>query len=66
MVYSLRLSTDPSGGRKEKSRGRIAVEPDESFENALKRFRKQCDKAGLLTELTKRQHYENTEYAPQA
>jgi len=43
----------------------IDVEPDESFENALKRFRKQCDKAGLLTELTKRQHRE-TAHAPHA
>ena len=34
------------------------MEPDESFENALKRFKKQCEKAGLLSELEKRQHYE--------
>jgi small subunit ribosomal protein S21 len=34
------------------------VEPDESFENALKRFKKQCEKAGLMSELRKRQHYE--------
>ncbi|HLE83753.1 MAG TPA: 30S ribosomal protein S21, partial [Thermoanaerobaculia bacterium] len=25
---------------------------------ALKRFKKQCEKAGLLSELKKRQHYE--------
>jgi len=36
----------------------IHVEPDESFENALKRFKKQCEKAGLMSELRKRQHYE--------
>jgi len=34
------------------------VEPDESFENALKRFKKQCEKSGLISELRKRQHYE--------
>ena len=34
----------------------VVVEPDESFENAL-RF-KQCEKAGLMSELRKRQHYE--------
>ena len=32
----------------------VIVEPDESFESALKR----CEKAGLLSELKKRQHYE--------
>jgi small subunit ribosomal protein S21 len=37
---------------------KVIVEPDESFENALKRFKKQCEKAGLMSELRKRQHYE--------
>ena len=36
----------------------VIVEPDESFESALRRFKKQCEKAGLLSELKKRQHYE--------
>ena len=36
----------------------VVVEPDESFENALKRFKKLCEKSGLLSELRKRQHYE--------
>lgn len=36
----------------------VVVEPDESFESALKRFKKQCEKAGLLSEFKKRQHYE--------
>ena len=29
---------------------KVIVEPDESFESALKRFKKQCEKAGLLSE----------------
>ena len=37
---------------------KVIVEPDESFESALKRFKKQCEKVGLLSELKKRQHYE--------
>ena len=37
---------------------KVIVEADESFENALKRFKKQCEKAGLMSELRKRQHYE--------
>lgn len=30
----------------------------ESFEQALRRFKKQCEKAGILSELRKREHYE--------
>ena len=37
---------------------KVIVEPYESFENALKRFKKQCEKAGLMSKLRKRQHYE--------
>src|SRR3989475_4768658 len=37
---------------------KVIIEPDESFESALKRFKKQCEKAGLLSEFKKRQHYE--------
>jgi small subunit ribosomal protein S21 len=44
------------GGNRELTK--VIVEPDESFESALKRFKKQCEKAGLLSELKKRQHYE--------
>jgi small subunit ribosomal protein S21 len=36
----------------------VIIEPEESFESALKRFKKQCEKAGLLSEFKKRQHYE--------
>lgn len=37
---------------------KVIVEPDESFESALKRFKKQCEKVGLLSEVKKRQHDE--------
>lgn len=37
---------------------KVVVETDESFESALKRFKKQCEKAGLLSEFKKRQHHE--------
>jgi small subunit ribosomal protein S21 len=36
----------------------VIVEPEESFESALKRFKRQCEKGGLLSEFKKRQHYE--------
>jgi small subunit ribosomal protein S21 len=37
---------------------KVIVEADESFESALKRFKKQCEKTDLLSEFKKRQHYE--------
>jgi small subunit ribosomal protein S21 len=36
----------------------VVVKEDESFETALRRFKKQVEKAGLLSELRKREHYE--------
>jgi small subunit ribosomal protein S21 len=36
----------------------VVVEPAESFESALKRFKKQCEKVGLPSEIKKRQHEE--------
>ncbi len=36
----------------------IRIRENESFENALKRFKKQCEKAGILSEVRKREHYE--------
>jgi len=36
----------------------VKVNENEPFESALRRFKKQCEKAGILTELRKREHYE--------
>ena len=36
----------------------IKVRDDESLENALRRFKRKCEKSGVLTEIKKRQHYE--------
>ncbi len=36
----------------------VKVRDDESFEQALRRFKKQCEKAGILSELRKREYYE--------
>jgi len=36
----------------------IRVNEGESFENAIKRFKKLCEKAGILSEVRKREHYE--------
>ena len=36
----------------------VRVKENESFESALKRFKKQCEKEGILSEIKKREHYE--------
>ncbi len=36
----------------------IKLKDNETLEGALKRFKKQCEKAGLMYELRKREHYE--------
>lgn len=36
----------------------VRVKENESLESALKRFKRQCAKAGVLAEVRKREHYE--------
>lgn len=36
----------------------IKVREDESLDNALKRFKRSCQQAGIITEMKKREHYE--------
>ena len=36
----------------------VKIRDGESFEQALRRFKKQCEKADILSELRKREHYE--------
>ncbi|MCZ6508824.1 MAG: 30S ribosomal protein S21 [Acidobacteria bacterium] len=36
----------------------VYIREEESFEGALRRFKRKCEKSGILTELKKRQHFE--------
>ncbi len=36
----------------------VFVREEESFEGAMRRFKRKCEKSGILTELKKRQHFE--------
>jgi small subunit ribosomal protein S21 len=36
----------------------VRVHDDESFENALRRFKKKCEKAGVLSDVRRHQHFE--------
>ncbi|OPY79030.1 MAG: 30S ribosomal protein S21 [Syntrophorhabdus sp. PtaU1.Bin153] len=36
----------------------IVIRDGESFESALRRFKRLCEKTGILSEVKKREHYE--------
>ena len=36
----------------------VKARDGENFEATIRRFKKQCEKAGILTEVRKREHYE--------
>ncbi|MDR5657976.1 30S ribosomal protein S21 [Serpentinicella sp. ANB-PHB4] len=36
----------------------IKIKDNESLDNALRRFKRQCAKSGVLSEVRKRSHYE--------
>ncbi len=36
----------------------VRVRESDSFENALRKFKKQCEREGILSEIKKREHYE--------
>ena len=44
--------------KKEVALSEVRIEDGESLESALKRFKKKVQKAGILTEVRRREHYE--------
>ena len=44
------------GGKK---MSEVRLKDNESLDNALKRFKRSCAKAGVLSELRKREHFES-------
>jgi small subunit ribosomal protein S21 len=48
----------PEPFRREAALPGVKIKENESFESALKRFKKICEKAGIMYELRKREHYE--------
>ena len=39
-------------------RAEVRVKENETLDSALRRFKRQCARSGVLTELRKREHYE--------
>ena len=42
----------------------IRVKDGESFESALRRFKKKCEKAGIMADLRRHQHFEPSNSTP--
>ena len=48
----------PCGVGREMEMSEIRIKDNESLESALRRFKRQCAKSGVLAEIRKREHYE--------
>ena len=45
-------------GREKETMAEVRVKEGESLDSALRRFKRQCARSGVLAELRKREHYE--------
>ena len=50
-TFSPRVDLEPSVSE-------VILNADDNFERALRRFKKNCEKAGILSDLRKHRHYE--------
>ena len=57
LVYNSSVNFFVSEGRENKM-AEVKLREGESLDNALRRFKKQCARSGVLAELRKREHYE--------
>ena len=48
----------PCGVGRDMEMSEIRIKDNESLESALRRFKRQCAKSGVLAEVRKREHYE--------
>lgn len=53
-----KLSALGKAGGGKKNMAEVRVKEGESLDSALRRFKRQCARSGVLTELRKREHYE--------
>lgn len=52
------LTLRPDSQRETSILSEVIIHDDENFERALRRFKKKCEKAGILSDLRKHRHYE--------
>src|SRR3712207_3916111 len=54
----LKIVRNLKGKAGDYSMAMVKLKEGESFESAFRRFKKQCEKAGILSEVKKREHFE--------
>ncbi len=57
-VLSIKQPEELSSRREGKYMSEIRVKDNESLDSALRRFKRQCAKSGVMSEIRKREHYE--------
>ena len=57
-ILAASCETSERDPRERSSLSEVIIHEDENFERALKRFKKKCEKAGILSDLRKHRHYE--------
>ena len=57
-VPTLRTVSVRGGGRDVHRMTEVKIGKNESLDNALRRFKKQCQRSGILAELRKHEHYD--------
>lgn len=58
IIYCFGILENWVNNTKEEKLSEVKIEDGESLESALKRFKKKVQKAGILTEIRRREHYE--------
>ena len=56
--YSCIVHNPTTGGRLGETMSNVIVKENESLDSALRRFKRNCAKAGIQQEIRKREHYE--------
>ena len=57
-LYVLPSTITQQKGGQEKGMSNVIVKENESLDSALRRFKRNCAKAGIQQEIRKREHYE--------
>src|SRR5690554_1375437 len=57
-IFTVMLAGDRPVNRGERHMPVIKVRENEPFDVALRRFKRSCEKAGILSEVRRREHYE--------
>lgn len=58
IILSVKQPENCFAGGREIQMSEVRVKENESLDSALRRFKRQCAKSGVMSEIRKREHYE--------